>query len=265
MSPPGLRPDWRLGDSYRPLLAADRSLIAWEWLRRDPSYQVAARAAAERPGGRLEAGVFGLHRFEDPSLTVPEARPLWTREACPFVAVATATEPRGGEEAFDLKALAPFASLLSKAEGGEHILLSDGQRAIRLDVRGVPCAAGPVSLVWHLVGLCAAEPSLLALRRVLAFWRRGRFSGTLHPPEPRARRWVQLLRAADGLADGATHREIAQVLLGRRLDAPGWRTEAPSLRLQAQRLARGARLMAAGKYRRLLVAGGLQGRPFESE
>ena len=35
-------PDWRDAAAYEPLLEADRSLIAWEWLRRDRGYREAA-------------------------------------------------------------------------------------------------------------------------------------------------------------------------------------------------------------------------------
>lgn len=38
VGPPG-SPNWRDGDSYRPLLQLDREGWAWEWLRRNPAYR----------------------------------------------------------------------------------------------------------------------------------------------------------------------------------------------------------------------------------
>ena len=61
-----------------------------------------------------------------------------------------------------------------------------------------------------------------------------------------------LLRAHDALAAGADQRDIAEALLSREAAQPKWRVGAPSLRSRAQRLVRGARLMAAGGYRELL-------------
>jgi hypothetical protein len=32
-------PDWQDASAYRPLTNLHRSLLMWEWMRRDPSYQ----------------------------------------------------------------------------------------------------------------------------------------------------------------------------------------------------------------------------------
>lgn len=111
---------------------------------------------------------------------------------------------------------------------------------------------GPVGLEYSIAGLGSAGPPLLTLRRFLALCSTGRFSRMLHPLEPRARRWVLMLRAWDALQGGAGQREIAEVLLSRSAGEPRWRVREPSVRLQAQRLVRSARAMGAGGYRHLL-------------
>ena len=254
----GAEPDWRDGAAYAPLLGADRSLFAWEWLRRDPSYRSAAadHALAGPAGGRCEdsaAAAFGLVRFEAPELGVPDARPLWRLDVHPLVLGVERAAPGRLEDSFALDRLRGLATVVPGGEG-EHLLLSDGLRAIRLDAPCGTFSGSGARLRYRLEGLDSAEPALLAVRRFLALCRRGRFAPSLHPPEARARRWVLLLRAWDGLSAGACQREIAQALLSRSAAEPCWRSREASIRSQAQRLVHGARQMAAGGYRRLLLA-----------
>lgn len=235
-------------EAYAPLLDADRSLFAWEWLRRDPAY----RNAAERASGLDPVPQqFGLITFEAPDLAVPKARPMWSIDAHPYVLSAEACHADPVAERFDLEPLRPLATILEQGDG-EHLLLSDGLRSVRLDApRGVLTDA-PVVLRYWLHGIASAEPPLLTLRRLLALCRTGGFARSLHPREARARRWILMLRAADALAAGAGQREIAEVLLSASAAWPRWRSREGSVRSQVQRLVRGARDMAAGGYRELL-------------
>ena len=246
--------DWRDASAYEPLLQADRTFLAWEWLRRDGAYCEAARAALAVEPGRVGAKPqhWGLEAFENPNLQAPRARPLWSRNVHPFVLRVVATRTESPTDAFDLEGLAKLATLVQRESGTEHLLLSDGLRAIRLDVLVGSLSQGPVQLGYVLGGVASAEPPLLTLRRLLVLCRTGRFGPSLHRPEPKARRWVMMLRAWDALAAGADQREIAATLLSASAAERRWRTEAPSLRSQAQRLVRGARRMGKGGYLNLL-------------
>jgi hypothetical protein len=248
--------DWRDGAAYAPLLGADRSIIAWEWLRRDPSYRAAARAALapgwDRPQGTAGPERWGLHAYEPPGRAAPCARPVWTASVHDRILKARAGAPCEGSETFELERLARVARLVPGREGREHLLLSDGLRAIRLDLVAGSLTRGPAALAFEIHGRRAAEGPLLALRRLLALWRTGRFSRTLHPREARARRWILMLRAHDAIGAGADQREIAAALFSRSAGEPRWRSREASVRSQAQRLVRGARRMAAGGYRALL-------------
>jgi len=240
-------PDWRDADAYAPLLDVDRSGFAWEWLRRDRDY---------RAGGQdRDAARWGLHAFEDPERDAIAARPVWRRGMFPFVLEVGAADEGAVDDRFDVERLAPFATLVTSPEGTEHWLLSDGRRPIRIDVAEGTLRTGPVLLRYRLAGFAGAQAPLLVLRRLFALWRSGDFSRALHPGEPRAARWILVLRAGDALAAGASQREIAECLLGREAARRRWRVEASSLRSRAQRLVREARRMAAGSYRELLAGG----------
>ena len=248
--------DWRNAAAYARLLEADRTIFAWEWLRRNPAYRDAAEWSlvhASPDESFAEAAAWGLLAFEAPRLPAPIARPIWHAEACPLVLRAFADGEGGLDDAFDLHQFASSTTLLTDREGCEHLLLSDGLHAVRIDVVAGSAVRGPVRLSYLLSGRASVERPLLTLRRLLAFCRTGRFSRSLHPPAPRARRWVMMLRAWDALAAGAGQREIAEALLSSTAGANRWRSEAPSLRSQAQRLVRGARRMAGGGYRTLLL------------
>ena len=248
-----LVPDWRDAAAYAPLLEADRSLFAWEWLRRDPVYRLAADAAGSMTSASASASAaaFGLVRFEPAGLGVPAARPFWRSDAYPFV---LSVEPGGSTNAADLFEAAVLGAMAVVAgdDRSSHLLITDGWRTIRLDAPAGLFGAGPRPLRFCLEGIEAAMSPLVTLRRLLSLCGTGRFSRSLHPPEPRARRWILMLRAYDGLAAGATQRELAQLLLSPSAGQPRWRVGQPSLRSRAQRLARSATEAAAGAYRDLL-------------
>jgi hypothetical protein len=247
-------PDWRDPERYAALLDADRTLLAWEWLRRDPAYRSAARAfEAGRPAGLATAGPerFGLCAFEPADCAVPDARPIWRAEVHPLVLAARPGAAGARCDLFDLARFSLFARLVTD-EAADRLLLSDGLRSVRIDAQPGTFGHGPVHLNYELGGIMSAEPPLLTLRRFLALAGTGRLSRVLHPRERRARRWILLLRAWDGLGTGADQREIARILLSRSAGEPGWRNREPSVRSQVQRLVRSARAFARGGYRRLL-------------
>lgn len=244
--------DWKEAGAYAPLLDADRPIFAWEWLRRDPDYRAAAASRAEDGAGAPVAASWGLHRFEDPDSGAPDARPLWRAAYHPYVLKARAAPPASPSDAVEFGRFAAFATLEAAEGDGEHWLFSDGLRGIRLDLVDGTAARGPIELHYLLVGRASANGPLLALRRLLALAETGRFSRTLHPREPKARRWILALRTHDALAAGASQREIAARLLGDAAAQARWRVDAASLRSQVQRLVRAARGFAGGGYRAFL-------------
>lgn len=252
----GQTADWRDAAAYAPLLAADRSIFAWEWLRRDPGYRAAAERALQGRGqdeDKPEAPArWGLHAFEPPHLAAPDARPVWRADVHPWV-LAVHAEPAVAElDLFVPERFRSVSTIVVASDAREHLLISDGLRAIRLDVLTGTLAGGPALLRYRLAGFASAEQPMLTLRRLLALWRTGQFASSLHPREARAKRWLLMLRAHDALAAGAGQREIAAELLSREVGELRWRSRSPSVRSRVQRLVRNARLMASVAYLELL-------------
>ena len=249
---------WRDAAAYALLLEADRSVFAWEWLRRDPGYRAAAERARETaagpepPAAPIEPARWGLHAFEPPHLGAPSARPVWRQEVYPSVLAAGAAEGGRDQDRLDLERLKRFVTLVGGDAGSEHLLFSDGRSTIRVDIVAGTVRERPSLLVYRLSGLTGLKEPLLVLRQLLALWRAGDFSPALHPREQRAARWILMLRAHDALVAGAGQREIAARLLGPEAAKRRWRVEVPSLRSRVQRLVREARRMAAGAYLSML-------------
>jgi hypothetical protein len=248
--------DWREPAAYAPLLDSDRSLFAWEWLRRDPAYCQAAWRALSAGVPSVCAGAqprdFGLVAFEPPHLAVPAARPLWRSDFTPFVLAAEPADRAAPADRFRVDPAQKLARMLRQDEH-EHLLISDGLRMIRIDAPAGTFGAEPRGLRYSITGIASAGPALLTLRRFLVFCRTGRFSRRLHAREARARRWILLLRTGDALATGANQRDIAEVLLSSSVRAPRWRSRESSVRSQAQRLVSSARRLAGGGYRELAM------------
>lgn len=146
-----------------------------------------------------------------------------------------------------------IATVLKRPDGSEHLLLTDGQRHLQMEVAEGTLLEGPVRLHCTLKGLVDIERKVLSLRRLCLCRRLGRLPRTLYPPEPMAARWIEKLRAVDAVAAGATHREIAEVLFGEERTATEWSRGSDCLRLRVQRLFRDGMRMVRGGYRDLLA------------
>ena len=211
-----------------------------------------ARPARPEGGGRHPIG--GDCTFaEDPSVAAPDARLLWSAALDPgTLSLAALPGDRSDPDHVDLAMLEPWLTLVTDL-GGEHGVLSDGRHHLRFDVAdGSLAAGGPVVFHYRLHGIAGAEPGLLSLRRLIDLCKHRRFASHLFAPDPRIDRWLLALRVHDGLAAGASHRDIAIALYGAERVGSGWQGDAESLRLRIRRLARDARALASGGWRGLL-------------
>lgn len=240
------RAGWRSGAPYAYLLDAERSLFAWEWLRRTSAYRhswAAFRGASLIRQARAAHG-FGLVSLIAPDLAGPEARPVWLVSRDPHVLAAhVAAGSADDRELFDIRQLAANAKVAFDDDDAEHWRLEVRGKSVRIDVRDGTLLGGPTLLRFELVGLALLQPKLAPLDRLVRAVLSDDGGETPMPRrESRAARWIDELRTADALADGATQQEIARSLYPQALPASGWRGAGDSYRLRIQRLVRTARL-----------------------
>ena len=228
--------DWRSEACYASLLHCDRRGFAWEWLRRTAAYRDAWHERVVPPGR------FGLVAYADPDKALVDARPIWTPETDTAVLGSRpAADIAGTDDLLDIRALADFVSVEIDDAQTEHWLLSDGQWVVRLDLHDGTLLGGPALLRHQLLGLRSCEPKLQTLRQLIALAHKGRMPRTLKPREARAERWILELRAADGIASGASQQDMARTFFGGSVANGRWRIESGSYRLRVQRLVRAAR------------------------
>lgn len=243
----GLRSYWRRDQAYAYLLGVERSMFAWEWLRRTEDYRLCWSRVRRAPAGRQAeaAQLFGLAELLAPELGADRARPVWLQAADPRVVPARPLVAEAeGANRFDIRTVAAWVTVVLDEDDIEHWRIGTAARSVRLDVHEGTLLGGPTGLAYQLSGLPRLAPKLPALAELI------RLAHSARPvlkirPEKRARRWIAELRAADALAAGARQLEIAEVLFARELATQGWRARDESLRLRVQRLVRNARARLA--------------------
>lgn len=250
-------PDWRSAESYRPLLAADPAVWAWEFGRR----------AARREGGG-EGGAPSM----SPGLCFAGPGPqgdrvpavLWSWRADPSVPVLEVEPARAGEPGvLDLRAVALPALVVRGEDGEQHALVSEGQSRLRLAVVRGDVLSGPVACRYRLPQGELAVASLDGLRQIVALGVTGHLPNGGIRPRAKVSRWVEVLRAYDARQAGASQREIAILLFGQARVREDWSGRSDYMRMRVQRLLRAAEEMVAGRYRALcgLAPATLEPRP----
>ncbi|MFB9984580.1 DUF2285 domain-containing protein [Mesorhizobium kowhaii] len=155
--------------------------------------------------------------------------------------------------AFDLTAPPCRATVLLAGNGRQHVLLRPAERHLQLAVSGATVAQRvrlQVDAIWPAG---QAKHRLWALECLNSLAMRGRLPNTLFRAEARGRRLRFVLRALDGSLSGATHRVIAEALLGQARVRADWADPRDHLRdLIRRAIRRGHALMNDG-YKDLLT------------
>lgn len=152
--------------------------------------------------------------------------------------------------------LVPFLTIAEDDAGRQYAVLSDGRQHVRLDVvTGQLESADLIDLHVRFKGLRRARAGVRPLQRLLALARHGRFAASLRPRDPVVVRGITALRVFDGLNQGASYRELAEILFGTGRIIQDEAAGSDSLRSRVRRLAREARTSAAGGYRSLMLRG----------
>lgn len=257
------REDWRSVEYYRFLLDHDCVEWAGEWLRRNPEFLADLRRAPcfSRTDDAWEDGRVRVISCAE---TCPLARwglrccrmnggdPVffWLPQCNPQVLAVEAEIAQNAEEAIDIRQCFLLKAVLHVAEQETYLLFSDGDRTLQVVVRGHSTFEQPVLLRCMLHGLREFETKPLTLQRLCCLYRHGRLVKSLYPRERRSHRWIEMLRAWDGIQSGARQRDIACALFGEYAAGDGW---SEGYRLRMQRLIRTAGHMVGGGYLKLLL------------
>lgn len=256
---------WRDRARYDRLLGFDKATWAWECLRRSLRREPAMRRDVTWTMLRADPPLCVLSlsgRMADRGCLMPFAVPdgpaalaghvFWCADQyAPVLMVDADPAPSGDGDGFDLRALG-HPAIVFRHGRGEHLLIADGPRCIRIEVRSGTLLEGPVRLDYRLSDGGNVEARLLTLRRLTALCRLGRFPRTLFPPERRARRWAMALQAWDGREAGAKHRDICAAIHGDALVRRDWLGRSDYLRTHVKRLLRTADALVDGGWRLLL-------------
>lgn len=155
---------WRERTRYNHLLGFDRATWAWECLRRSLGHEPAVPPGVSWTMLRADPPLCVL-TFTQSCKRQNDALPLaafagladfaghvfWCAELhAPVLAVDARSISPDAAEAFDLHTLRQPIVVLRSRDGGEHVLIADGPRCIRTEVRSGTLLGGPVRLDYHL-------------------------------------------------------------------------------------------------------------------
>lgn len=241
---PGARhPDWTQSDHYAALAQADRTVFAWEWTRRSRAYRQAWNEHRSCPvPWAPDPREFGLERFEDPALGMPHARPVWTASVDPAVIRARVQGFEApAEDRIDLLQWPELVTVAIDDHQVEHLLLSNGELVLRIDILEGTLIGCPAALGYFLEGLQALEGPLSALEQLRVLRRTGHLCRRSLRAAQMQHRWILELRVADAIVAGADQQQIARTLFGPAIAPERWRVADPAYRRRVQRLVHTAR------------------------
>lgn len=246
---------WACFAAYVYVLHLEPASRAWEFLRRNPRYgrewMRYHRGASSRVAAR-----WGLATLVDPRLDARQASPVWVIGTPPPIALVR-NERRGTQihaataERFSLWRLAGRKALLDDGSGlrllvrclSQEVQLRLGDRLASGDrfAYQIP-AAGEIQAAWN---------ALTVFRTLVPVSGSGLESSRGRPGRADLFH-VRALQVLDGLAAGASQREIAVGLFGTAAVARGWQPDG-ALRAQVRYLIRRARALMEGEYRTLIA------------
>ncbi|WP_245307437.1 MULTISPECIES: DUF2285 domain-containing protein [Mesorhizobium] len=154
---------------------------------------------------------------------------------------------------FELSALRCRATVLLAPDKGQHVIFRDTEHTLQLAVSGAD-VLDPVCLhteaIWPAM---FSKPRLRALECLNTLALGQNLPARLFPPEKRGPRLTFVLRALDGSLAGASHRELAEALIGQGRVTADWRDPRDHLRDRIRRAVSRGRALMNGGYKEFLT------------
>lgn len=151
----------------------------------------------------------------------------------------------------DVRRLHADTTVLSLADGTEHVRLASGGNSVTLEITDGTVLDGPVRLVSFIENFRTVRAQIQTLERLHTLWRLKKFRKKDFRPDRRNQRWLLALRALDLDQANFSHREIANLIL-RQDDPKTWRRQKNSLRARVRRLIALGRNLRDGGYLTIL-------------
>ena len=247
------RVNYQAQAAYLYVLRLGKAALAWEYLRRNPAYQSEWQQARSDPP-RTASNHWGLLDWEDPSQDSRSADPLWETQGPAMCLVRTAGQQT---PVFGLWKIRGRKSLHHDGQGLRLTSQRMTPSSLRLasDVKtDEPCAI-------TIVATAGFESRCRDARHWLQHMASDRHCARQFVPDRpslTAILHMQVLQAIDGIAAGASHRQIASAVYGSAADASRWRCE-DHWRARVRYLVKRGVAQCGGEYRRLLDKASLQG------
>jgi hypothetical protein len=242
---------WNASAAYLYILALDGASLAWEYLRRNLTYQAHWRKAEDRSDSSI-GDLWGLRHLEDPRRDGRAAEPPWCPTPSSSVWLIRLAEPD------------PCARFQFWRIPGDKSLVHDGMRLL-LTARHHPAVKRAVLAP----DLAADEPYAFsvpagnqvqtrcrAVNEFVASYHTTHERHAKHPvvrPSRSALTHMRVLQALDGSRAGASQRDIAAAIFGASHVNTSWAPDS-ELRAQTRYLLKRGEALAKGGYRTLLNA-----------
>jgi hypothetical protein len=244
----------------------DKPGWAWEFLRRNPVFQLSAEEAntahpltckhvdgthiykADEP--HHEAEMWGLNVFPNLLTSAVDGAIFWHPGALSAHLRLRLTPSSGNtDEAFALGDFKCRKAILYQA-GEEQLVLQRGMESVRLTAYGQSLLDPCVHAIFEIEGFAKAQTSMAALLKL---------SKLRHMTEEKPQvnawhdaKWHDYLIALDGHLAGRSYRDIAEVLYGSDRIGPYWTDDSRGYKSKVRRAVECGLALMNGGYRDLL-------------
>ncbi|MDD4868036.1 MAG: DUF2285 domain-containing protein [Mycobacterium sp.] len=239
---------WYPSAAYLYVLHLDGPALAWEYLRRHPSYRRDWLRRRRQPDA---AHAWGLRLLEDPARDARDAHPAWFPDHDAVLQLYPDADPPPKATVFEFWRIPGHKCLI---HDGKRLMLTARWPGCRVRLTLAPGLADGMAYVYA-VRACAA--SCVSCRTIADELDKVATVDAAVPaatvrarPAPTALLELHTLQALDATLAGASLRETAVGLFGAEAVVAGWYADG-GLRSRVRRLVRRGQSLMRGGYRRL--------------